>query len=367
MDPEKVHDKMIMVGSFLGHLWTMRFLTKILFGYSNESLNQNILGIDFQNPVGLAAGFDKNADLPDIIGDVGFGSIEVGSITALPCEGNPGKHLWRLPKSSALVVYYGLKNKGAKIISKKLLKFDKRNPSLEVRLSKKAFGNLVLGTSVAMTNCAKNADIYSAIEDFSEGFRAFSEIGDYMTVNISCPNTSGGMPFIEASNLDSLLTYLDTIPTSKPVFLKFSPDTERFDVKTLVEIAHKHRVHGIICSNLTKNRINEEILDKDVPNVGGISGKPVKNLTKDLISQIYQMESILPVEKRLIVVGCGGIFSAEDAYEKIKHGASLVQLITGMIYEGPQLISAINIGLTELLKKDGYKNISEAIGVYHRG
>ena len=157
------------------------------------------------------------------------------------------------------------------------------------------------------------------------------------------------------------MTKLDEILTKKPVFLKLSPDLAKTEVDRIIKTAQQHRVAGFICSNLTKKRNSSKIIERTIPGTGGISGKVVEDLANDLIAYIYHKTN-----RKFIIIGCGGVFSAEDAYKKIKFGASLVQLITGAIYEGPQLISEINQGLVSLLRKDGLKNISEAIGLESR-
>jgi len=352
-DPEDIHDLFLNVGKSLGKFSLLRWKTRVWFGFSNKSLEQNVAGIHFQNPVGLAAGFDKNAELLQILLSVGFGFAEVGSVTGEPCEGNPRPRLWRLKKSRGLVVYYGLKNNGCEEISARLRK-------IIGKISGKKF-QIPFGVSVAMTNRPENTDTDTAIADYAKSFGAFVDIADYITVNISCPNTSGGMPFLEPENLDKLFSRLDTIQTTKPIFVKMSPDKSFAEVDAILEILKKHRVSGIICSNLTKKPQNPLVFDKNVPKVGGISGKPVQKLSDDLLAHIYKKEG-----KRFVLIGCGGIFSAEDAYKKIRAGASLVELITGMIFEGPQLISEINLGLTKLLHRDGFKNISEAVGADYK-
>ena len=346
IDPEVVHDQMTRVGIHLGHFSIMRKVVHTCFGYTHPMLAQNIDGIDFKNPIGLSAGFDKNAELTDILPSVGFGFAEVGSITGEVCAGNPKPRLWRLADSRSLVVYYGLKNDGCEVVRK--------------RLKGKHF-NIPIGISVAMTNCAQNLVIDSAIADFAKAFKGLESSGSYITVNMSCPNTQGGQPFVIPENLDRLLTTLDTIPTSRPVFVKISPDMDHLQIDALLEVIGKHRIHGIICTNLTKNRTNPHISDAHIPEKGGLSGKVVQDLTDDLLAYIYKKEGT-----RFVLVGCGGVFTAEDAYKKIRLGASLVQLITGMIFEGPQMVSEINRGLVELLKKDGFTHISQAVGVDNR-
>ncbi len=342
LDSENIHDYMIVMGHSLGKYAITRKITSFLWNYSHPSLEQNILGISFKNPIGLSAGFDKNAVLNNIIPSVGFGFTEIGSITGEPCLGNPKPRLWRLKKSKSLAVYYGLKNDGCEIISKKL---------------KGIKHSIPVGINIAKTNCRETADTNKAILDYFKAYNAFTNIGDYVAINISCPNAFGGQPFTDINKLNSLLEKIMSIPKTKPIFLKISPDLNKQEIDEIINIASKFNVDGFVCTNLTKNRDNKKIIDKQVPELGGLSGKVVDNLSDDLIRYIYKNTN-----KKFIIIGSGGVFSSEDAYRKIKAGASLVELITGMIFEGPQLISDINIGLVKLLKKDGYKNISEAVG-----
>lgn len=342
LDPEDVHDRIVKTGTLLGKFPITRWVTKVIFTYQNPLLFQKILGISFPNPIGLAAGFDKDAHLTDIISAVGFGFIEVGSITGEKCPGNPRPRLWRLKKSKALTVHYGLKNEGCLKLSKKL-----KNKSFSIPV----------GISIAKTNSPKTVNTKSGIADYAKAFNHFAHIGHYFTINLSCPNAYGGQPFTDAIKLDKLLNQIDKIPTSKPIFLKLSPDLSKKELDAILSIIGKHRVHGFVCTNLTKNRNNSKIIEQCPTDQGGISGKVVEDLANKMISYIYKK-----TKGKYIIIGCGGVFSAEDAYSKIKAGASLVQLITGMIFEGPQLIGEINQGLVRLLKKDGFTNISQVIG-----
>ncbi len=343
MDPEKVHDRTVKMGKFLGSSFITRGLTSLKLNYSNRMLNQKVLGIEFKNPIGLAAGFDKNAELFNILPSVGFGFEEIGSITGEPCEGNPKPRLWRLKKSRGLVVHYGLKNDGCEVLSKKLRGRKFKFP---------------VGISIAKTNCKETVKTIEGINDYFKAYKAFGNIGDYYTINISCPNAYGGEPFTDSKKLDKLFKKLDSVPRSKPVFLKISPDLSKKEVDGIIKVARKYRIDGFVCTNLTKKRGNKDIIDRDVPEKGGISGSVMKDLSNELIKYIYSK-----TKGEFVIIGCGGVSSAEDAYVKIRLGASLVQLITGMIFEGPQLISDINIGLVKLLERDGFNNISEAIGV----
>lgn len=341
-DPEFVHDRMTQMGILLGSYRFTRFLTRKLFFFGDEILRHTVHGIEFKNPVGLSAGFDKDALLTDILPEVGFGFEEIGSITGEPCTGNPKPRLWRLPLSQSLIVYYGLKNEGCEKIKQ--------------RLTRKKF-RFPLGISIAKTNCADTADTTKGIADYVKAYKVMSFIGDYDTINISCPNAFGGQPFTDKERLDLLLTELNKYRNTKPMFIKISPDLSSSEVDDILELIEKHKINGVVCSNLTKRRDNAKIRETEIPENGGLSGKVVEDLANQQIAYIYKK-----THGKLTIIGVGGIFSAEDAYKKIRLGASLVQLITGMIFEGPQLIGDINFQLTQLLKNDGFKNISEAVG-----
>lgn len=347
-DPEDVHDRVTWLGKTLGRFSAARAVTRALFSYRSPALEQTILGIRFANPVGLTAGFDKNAELLEIMPAVGFGFEEIGSVTGEPCEGNPRPRLWRLPKSRGLVVWYGLKNDGCEAVA--------------ARLRGRAFA-FPVGTSVARTNSAETVDASAGIADYAKAFRAFAGIGDYTTVNVSCPNTCGGEPFTAPERLDRLLAALDAIPTGKPTFLKLPCDLSSDELDALVAVCNRHRVHGLILSNLTKLRDRSTIDRHEIAatDKGGISGRPTFGPSNELISHLWETTG-----RRYVIVGSGGIFSAEDAYEKIRRGASLVQLATGMIFEGPQVVGEINRGLVALLRRDGFANIAEAVGTHAR-
>lgn len=343
IDPEVVHDHMVRAGIFLGSHAFTRAITRWFFDYQNDALKQQILGITFANPVGLSAGFDKNAELTDILPCVGFGFVEVGSVTGEPCAGNPKPRLWRLPQSKGLVVYYGLKNDGCVAIANRL------------RNKKFAFP---VGVSIAKTNCERTAETQAGITDYTAAYMALKDIGDYITVNISCPNAFGGQPFTDTERLEKLLASLDAHPSSKPIFIKLSPDLSDAELDDIIRVSENHHVDGFICTNLVKKRENIALTDTTLPETGGVSGRAISVQSDRCIATVYKKTG-----GKKIIIGVGGIFSAEDAYAKIRLGASLLQLITGMIFEGPQLIGEINRGLVRLLKRDGFSHISEAVGV----
>lgn len=346
-NPEFVHDRMINLGNLLGKFSISRFFISKIFNYEHQSLHQKIGGIEFKNPVGLSAGFDKNGKLINILGSVGFGFMEIGSVTMERYLGNPKPRLFRLPKSKGLVVYYGLMNDGVRKIVERIK-------------SEYISNNSILGISVAKTNCKETSTEEGGINDYFECLKYLEDqnIGDYYTINVSCPNTFGGEPFTTPEKLSNLLRKISTLKINKPIFVKLPINLNFEEFDSLLKICVEYKITGVVIGNLTKVRDPNLIKDIIPDNIkGGISGLPTQKLTNDLISYTYEN-----YKDQLIIIGVGGIFSAEDAYEKIKRGASILQLITGMIYEGPQLIGQINKGLVELLEKDGYRNISQAIG-----
>lgn len=348
IDPEQIHDLALLLGKTFGKFSLTRQLTKTCFYYKNKKLTQTIAGIRFVNPVGLAAGFDKEAEMMQILPSLGFGFEEIGSITAKPCQGNPKPRLWRLPKYKSLVVNYGLKNQGCKVIAGKL------------KGKKFAFP---VGISIAKTNCPETTDPKIGINDYVESFLTMEPYADYLTINISCPNAYGGRPFSNSNYLKELLSKIDQIKTKKPIFIKISPELSSTQLDELLDICMKHNLTGFVVSNLVKDRSKLTIPPADFAKVGmgSLSGKIMHNRSNELISYVYQK-----TKGKYIIIGSGGIFTAKDAYEKITRGASLLQLITGMIYEGPRVIKKINKGLVAMLKKDGFENIAEAVGSkYH--
>lgn len=325
---------MIKRGAFLSRFKLTRKLTSLAFNYSHPSLKQNVLGINFQTPIGLAAGFDKNAQLTQILPELGFGFMEVGSITGEPCEGNPKPRLWRFPKEKSILVYYGLKNEGCVAIKKRL-----ENISFKIPLF----------VSVAKTNCKETVDTQVGIADYKKAYETLEGVGLVMVINISCPNAYGGEPFTNKEKLESLLSALSF---TKPTFIKLAANLSTQDVDDILEVGSRFGIAGYICTNLNKKKPTHITLP------GGLSGKSVQKESDELIKYVYQKTN-----GKKVIIGIGGVFNGQDAYTKIRNGASLVQLVTGMIYEGPQVVSSINQELVNLLKKDGFSSISQAIGV----
>ncbi|MFH1769659.1 MAG: quinone-dependent dihydroorotate dehydrogenase [Parcubacteria group bacterium] len=352
-DPERVHDWTLGFGYWLGkYRWT-RFLCGWLFDFEDSTLRQNIKGIEFKNPVGLAAGFDKNGDLFGILPSVGFGFAQVGTVTHKSYEGNTKPRLYRLPKSKSLMVNFGLKNDGVIKIVERVKK----------SRSESKIDEFPVSVSIGKTNSKETCTTESGTADYVACMREVmqSNVADFYTINISCPNTFGGEPFTTSEKLEYLLKGIYELHPDKPVFLKMPINLEWENFKKLLDIAVGFDVDGVIIGNLNKDRNDSMVFDNIPESIkGAMSGIPTKKLSDELISKTYK-----DYGKKLVIVGVGGIFSAEDAYEKIKRGASLVQLITGMIYRGPQLIGEINRELVKLARKDGYSNIGDAVGMYY--
>ncbi len=352
---DDVHHLFLRVGKILGKFRPMRALTKALWGYDNKVLNQVVSGMYFKNPIGLSAGFDYNADLVNILPSVGFGFHTIGTLTLEAYEGNPAPMLGRLPKSRALLVNKGFKNEG---ITKVLSNLNPKD------------GRAVRGVSVGVTN--KAYDTYEQmLENLISGFEQADKCPhfDYFELNISCPNLRNVKllteRLAEPGGLREALTRLSQISLSRPVFIKMPLERTEEGLHSLIEVAKDFSfVRGLILSNLAKDRANPHFHPDEIScaGAGNFSGKPLEEKANELLKFAYKNYS-----DRFILIGVGGVFNAQDAYRKFRSGATLVQLITGMVYQGPQVIGEINQGLAKLLVKDGFNNISEAIGADVRG
>jgi len=346
LDPERVHNFITDVGGGLGRSWLGRWLVQSLYKFDHPSLKTSVCGIEFKNPVGLAAGFDKNIRLTDIIPEVGFGFMEVGAITQHPSPGNSGRRLARLVKDKSILVYYGLNNIGADAALKKVKSLKFKIPA---------------GINIAKTNRADIKGDWS-IKDYIYTYRLLSLYFSYVTINVSCPNVQDGCTFQRPDLLDRLLKELSKEKKIAPIFLKFSNHLSESEVNDIISVVGEYNfVDGFILSNLSKDRdslkLKSSTKDLNKLPLAGVSGSPIKNQSTNLIKYVYQKTG-----GKFKIIGVGGIFSAEDAYEKIRAGASLIQIITGLIYEGPGVVFKIKKGLVRLLKRDGFKNISEAVG-----
>lgn len=347
---DSIHVMFLHMGRFLGKYEFTKKLISRMWTYRDTKLEQDILGFRFRNPIGLSAGFDYNADLVNILPSVGFGFHTIGTLTYEPYAGNPAPMLGRLPKSKSLLVNKGFKNEGVK----KALSNLSMNESEAIR-----------GVSIGVTNKAYDT-FEEMIDNLILGFREaelFDDF-DYYELNISCPNLrnikSLTGELASPKGLHHALQRINTMGLKRPVFIKMPLERSNQEMTKLIDtIIPFSYVHGLIFSNLAKDRDNKVFDRCEVENAGpgNFSGKPVEDQSNILIRFAYRS-----YRERFIIIGTGGVFTAEDAYKKIRSGATLVALITGMIYQGPQVIGEINEGISALLNRDGYTHISQAIG-----
>ena len=351
--PENAHNLVFRLGQF-----TPKELLTLLYNFKLDNLKQEIFGLTFKNPVGLAAGLDKNATHIRLWKALGFGFAEVGSISALASKGNVKPRVFRLIKDEAIINRMGLNNEGANAIAGRLKKnhysagFDSR---------------FVLGINIAKTHSPEIMGD-DAINDFVDSFRSLAPFADYVTLNVSCPNTREGKTFEDPESLLSLLSAIFDARREAnlvvPVLVKLSPPAglkqQDLDIyKPLLEIIQQFPVAGLIASNTASDRANLSATEKKIKACGngGLSGKPVADRSTALIRYLYQQTA-----GGIPIIGVGGIDSIEEAWRKITAGASLIQVYTGMIYQGPGLIKRINKGLIAKLKKHNFNHISDAVG-----
>jgi dihydroorotate dehydrogenase len=306
-------------------------------------LEQRLWNLDFPNPIGLAAGFDKNACAPHVWPLLGFGFVELGTVTALPQPGNDRPRMFRYAAERAVINRLGFNNAGAEAVAARLRELRRRAPWA-------APVGINIGKSRAVGIDEANAD-------YLDSLRRLRELADYVVVNVSSPNTPGLRELQDKDRLRSLLEALMTEnrsgPAPRPILVKVAPDLGDEGLADVVEVARVTGVSGLIATNTTLDHTGIRGADQS----GGLSGAPLRQRSTAVIRRLYQM-----VGPELPIIGVGGVASAQDAYDKIRHGASLVQLYTGMIFEGPFLARAIVDGLPQLLRRDGYAHVRDAVG-----
>jgi dihydroorotate dehydrogenase len=328
-DPEKVHYFTMNSLSFLLKIGLIRRVFRAQFILDNNELKTHVFGLDFKNPVGLAAGFDKNARYIDELSYCGFGFIEIGTLTPKGQEGNPKKRLFRLKNDHGIINRMGFNNDGVKIAVK--------------HLKKMRSNGVLVGGNIGKNKITPNDQ---ADNDYLLCFDALFDYVDYFVVNVSSPNTPNLRALQEKEPLQRLLGLLVTEnksrDKSKPILLKIAPDLSNEQLDDIIEIVLKTEIDGLIATNTTISRENLLSSKETIENIGngGLSGKPLANRSTDVIRYISK-ES----DGRIPIIGVGGIHSAKDALDKIDAGAALVQLYTGFIYEGPGLIKEINNGI----------------------
>ncbi len=349
IDAERAHGATLAACRAAGRVPLLRAALKRHFAFDDPRLATRVAGIGFPNPVGLAAGFDKNGVALEALASAGFGALEVGSVSARASAGNPVRpRLFRLPLDEALLVYYGVPNDGAQAVAARLAR---SRPGVPV------------GVSIVETNTGRAAPLECVVEELAEAAGAFSALADYLVLNLNCPNTGSGVnPLHDPANLRHVLEGLRGIGRLPPVFLKFMAPHDPSAIDAMLSVVDPYEfVKGFIpnivpqrpCAGMRTPSLAYERLP------GSITGAPLKPLACELLRIWYPR--IDP--KRHVLVGAGGIASAEDAYRMIRLGASLVQVVTALVYHGPALVKRIKQGLCRLLERDGLRDISQAVGI----
>jgi len=334
LDPENAHDLAIKSLKF------NPFPRKMFEVEDEQILKIELLGKNFPNPIGLAAGFDKNAEAYNSLLKLGFGLVEVGTITPLKQFGNPKPRIFRLEDDGALINRLGFNNDGMKVIKNRIKSGGKKG---------------VLGV-----NIGPNKDTKDQKNDFCLGLKNFFDIADYITVNISSPNTESLRDFHDQEKLKDLLLALNKIKkenkTDTPLLLKVSPDIKDNNISEIVDVATKNDIAAIILTNTTngnRDNLRSEVKKEE----GGLSGEPLQQISTNMIKKFYKQ-----LNGKIPIIGVGGVNSGKSAYEKIIAGASLLQLYTSFVYRGPSIAKDIKKELIQILKTEGLSNIKEAIG-----
>lgn len=329
--------------------WVNQRLKQSLCLYDSR-LEQNLFGLNFPNPVGLAAGFDKDGVAAGIWSNLGFGFAELGTVTFHAQPGNPRPRLFRLPLDKAALNRMGFNNRGAAAMAARLA-IEKQELTQSIPIG------INLGKS-------KVTPLEAAAQDYLDSFRLLKDLGDYFVVNVSSPNTPGLRSLQDASMLSAILDLLQQENnTQKPIFVKIAPDLDWVAIADIITLAKTYQLAGIIATNTTIRRdgLKTQIIDQTGKSpqseAGGISGEPLRDRSTEVIRFIWQQ-----TQGQIPIIGVGGIFSSFDAWEKITAGASLIQVYTGWIYEGPLMVRRILLGLLNKLEQSGFNSINEAVG-----
>ncbi len=335
LDPEVAHD--LAIKSL-----KLNVIPKSVFNVENEEiLETKLFNQSIPNPIGLAAGFDKSAEVYNSLFKIGFGFIEIGTVTPKRQLGNTKPRVFRLEKDQALINRLGFNNHGSEIISKRI---SENSP------------NGFLGINIGPNKDTKNKE-----EDYYSCLAKLSSYAGYLTINISSPNTEGLRNFHDYKELEKLLTGINKIKKekniTKPLAVKLSPDIKTSEQSHLVELISKYKIQGIIVSNTTDSN-RENLLDSQKNEKGGLSGKPLKDISTSLIKKFYK-----ETKGKIQIIGVGGVDSGQSAFEKICAGADAVQLYTGMVYKGPGVVKEMKKELILILKKEKLKNIRQAVGI----
>lgn len=352
MDPEKAHHLVIDGLAAGGRMPGLTRVMRAMYGVPDSpELRTELLGLTFPHPVGLAAGLDKNGKAPDGFSSIGFGFAEVGTVTPKGQAGNDLPRLFRLPPDEALINRMGFNNDGAE--------------AMAASLSRRKIHSIPIAVNIGKNKVTPNEQAH---EDYQACIRMLYDFGDFFVVNISSPNTQGLRDLQHGDELRKLLeAVMDEVKgqaaarkaKAKKVLVKIAPDMSDDQLQHTVATIMDSEISGIIATNTTLSR--EGLSHANAGETGGLSGKPLRDRSTAVIRAVYRQTG-----GQLPIIGSGGIFTAQDAYDKIRAGASLVEIYTALIYKGPELLRELTSGLKECMRKDGYRHIAEAVGADHR-
>lgn len=346
MHPDKVHDDMILHGSWAQRIRPAMAAAEALLKHDDPALVTQAYGLTLRNPLGLAAGLDKNVAIPGILQMTGFGFLTFGSVTSRVCPGNPKPWFHRLPEQESLVVHVGLANGGVDAVADRLREL---NAQAHPR-----YTALPFKMSIARTNDQHAGDTTEGVEDYVTSVRKLDGLSALLELNISCPNTTVGEKFTEPEALDQLLTEIDAANPAQPIVLKMPSDKTWEQFRDLIDVALDHNVAGLTIANLRKDR---DSVTMDPAIKGNLSGRPVRDLSTDIIRRSYQHAG-----DRLTIAGLGGVFDGQHAYDKICAGSTLIELVSGLIFRGPAVVGTIAKELVELAHADGFTRVQDAVG-----
>ncbi len=335
VDPERIHNTvMLLAGAARSEI--VRLPIRAAFDYRDPRLSVKLFGIDFPNPLGLAAGFDKDAEAVDFFSALGFGFIEVGTVTPRPQPGNPKPRIFRLPQDGALINRMGFPSEGAEVVAKRLSR-----PSDHVRAR--------IGVNIGKN---KSTLLEQAADDYAYAFSVLKNCGDFFVVNVSSPNTPELRKLQHSSYLADILQRIQELnKEKKPLLVKIAPDLSYAELDDVLECCMAAGVSGIVAANTTVSR---EGLSSQTNESGGLSGRPLKNKAREFVSHIAAR-----TEGRLPIIAVGGVSSAVDMIELMRRGASLVQVYTAFIYEGPAFVKHVCRELSDFLDREGLSSISQ--------
>ena len=339
-DPEDVHYFSINFLKFFSRFSFINNSLKKKFRPFEKNLSRKFFGLSFYNPVGLAAGFDKNANYLKELSILGFGFVEIGTVTPLPQDGNPKPRLFRLPKDKALINRMGFNNDGVRAIAGRLKKYrEKQHSLLKSTNYKSKLPELIIGGNIGKN---KNTPNDEAWKDYEKCFTALHDYVDYFVVNVSSPNTPGLRDLQQKDSLRKILLHLQNLNSAekiqRPLLLKISPDLATNELDDIIDLAIEIKLDGLVACNTTISRENLDTPEKEIKIIGpgGLSGKPLSKRSTNITNYIFKK-----TDGKIPIIASGGIFSGGDAVEKFENGASLVQVWTGFIYEGPAIVKNI--------------------------